>query len=128
MTRQNFNDRIHEMSNEVMASSVVNGHDQQATLVSPRLRKGITLLTFLALACSGCAFLPAHTNGGHAYGVQLNPLFDNSRDWGPSYLIGPSGRRRSTDRAISFETSPGGSSRSLASTPDLLASVQPPRP
>ena len=46
----------------------------------------------LLLLSSGCAFRPVPNDGfRRAYNVNVYPPFDNSRDWGPSYLIGPPG-------------------------------------
>ncbi len=49
------------------------------------------LIGLLALCFSGCTVSPVRYDGGHRVSQNLGfyDLFDNSRDWGPSYLVGP---------------------------------------
>jgi hypothetical protein len=46
----------------------------------------------LLLLSGGCAIRPGYNDGvRRVYDVSVYAPFDNSRDWGPSYLIGPPG-------------------------------------
>ena len=46
----------------------------------------------LLLLSSGCAIGPGYNDGvRRVYNVNVYAPFDNSRDWGPSYLVGPPG-------------------------------------
>jgi hypothetical protein len=50
-------------------------------------------IVLLVLSCGGCA-IGARINDGASRGYQLHVYepFDNASDWGPNYLVGPSGR------------------------------------
>lgn len=49
-------------------------------------------IALLALS-SGCVISTGYTEGDRrGYDLHVYKLFDNSRDWGPSYLVGPPGR------------------------------------
>ncbi len=49
------------------------------------------MIGMLALLCGGCAGSPVRYDGAVRVSQSLGiyDLFDNSRDWGPSYLVGP---------------------------------------
>ena len=47
----------------------------------------------LLVLSSGCAISAGYNDGvRRGYDLHVYKLFDNSRDWGPSYLVGPPGR------------------------------------
>ena len=47
----------------------------------------------LLVLSSGCVIGTGYTEGDRrGYDLHVYKLFDNSRDWGPSYLVGPPGR------------------------------------
>jgi hypothetical protein len=46
------------------------------------------------LSCGGCASSHGFIgDGARIYNLRVYALFDNARDWGPSYLIGPADHR-----------------------------------
>ncbi len=59
----------------------------------PRRLMYASATALLVLSFSGCAVRPGYDDQlrvGNA--LNIYELFDNSRDWGPSYLVGPPGR------------------------------------
>jgi len=47
-------------------------------------------VSFVILSCGGCASAVGLTGGGaRIYYLHVYAPFDNARDWGPSYLVGP---------------------------------------
>ena len=61
----------------------------------------------LLVLSSGCA-ISARSNDDVRRGFDLHvyKLFDNSRDWGPSYLVGPPGRHFGYGARIDDQRSP----------------------
>lgn len=58
----------------------------------PRRLTYSSAIALLVLSFSGCAVRPGYD---HQFRIgndlDIYKLFDNSRDWGPSYLVGPPG-------------------------------------
>ncbi len=53
----------------------------------------LCVIGLLTLLFGGCAATPIRYDGGLRVSQNLGfyDMFDNSRDWGPSYLVGPPG-------------------------------------
>ncbi len=60
------------------------------------------MIGMLTLLCGGCAGSPVRFAGGVRVSQNLGiyDLFDNSRDWGPSYLIGPPGHHSGDETRV----------------------------
>jgi hypothetical protein len=78
-------------------------------------------IPLLAILCAGCAV----QGGGYAlggtdigYGVRYFEPFDNSRSWGPGYLVGPPSNYRYSD----------GEQRSYRALPHPYRSAPPSKP
>jgi hypothetical protein len=101
-------------------------HEQEVSLISQWLRTCVAALTLITLGCGGCALQSSHIDGGHGYGVHLYSFFDNSRDEGPNYLVGPSDRLGSwAATSNSVETTSALFSRAVTSKLDPLAPALP---
>jgi hypothetical protein len=46
-------------------------------------------MSLLLLSCGGCASTPGFIGSTRTHRFQVYAPFDNARDWGPSYLVGP---------------------------------------
>ncbi len=92
-----------------------------------RIRRLLTPAV-VVMFCADCTVTGAgQAPDGHreAYGMTFYEPFDNSRDWGPSYLVGPPLRDRvypndNSNRTADSVLTPPASRRAVPSIPDAF--------